>query len=273
MVKNTTAKEHNVTVHLSDNHDNYTAAYKYVCKTDNQVFHSVSHPDLSEIGSSKTKNSTKAYRDSRKRARELNDERPPENCKEKCFKPRRLSNVDVSEFLIKHDIKGGMKLFAAAKKRKDEGQKDLTNFILTKSSKVLNDIIQKTWKMQTASECLQREKKSRMDILRGKMSEGCSLGCDKLWLKCAMEVLRNNNLHPFVYAAAMRDLLLNGRGKFRNLMIIGPANCAKTFMLKPLESIYVVFSKPANNKYGWVGADSVEVIVLQDFRWSRDMIA
>ena len=150
---------------------------------------------------------------------------------------------------------------------------DLTNFILTKSSKVLNDIIQKTWKMQTASECLQREKKSRMDILRGKMSEGCSLGCDKPWLKCAMEVLRNNNLHPFVYAAAIRDLLLNGRGKFRNLMIIGPANCGKTFMLKPLESIYVVFSKPANDKYGWVGADSVEVIVLQDFRWSRDMIA
>ena len=44
-------------------------------------------------------------------------------------------------------------------------------------------------------------------------------------------------------------------------------------MLKPLESIDVVFSKPANNKYGWVGADSVKVIVLQDFRWSRDMIA
>ena len=149
----------------------------------------------------------------------------------------------------------------------------LTNFILTKSSKVLNDIIQKTWKMQTASECLQREKKSRMDILRGKMSEGCSLGCDKLWLKCAMEVLRNNNLHPFVYAAAICDLLLNGRGKFRNLMIIGPANWGKTFMLKPLESIYVVFSKPVNDKYGWVGAALSRSLFLQDFNWSRDMIA
>ena len=164
MVKNTIAKEHNITVHLSDNHDNYIAAYKYVCKTDNQVFHSISHLDLSEIGSPKTNNSTKAYRDSRKRARELNDKSPPENCKKKCFKPRRLSNV--SEFLIKHDIKRDRELFAAAKKRKDEGQMDLTNFILTKSSKVLNDTIQKTWKMQTASECLQREKKSRMDILR-----------------------------------------------------------------------------------------------------------
>ena len=76
MVKNTIAKEHNVTVHLSDNHDNYIAAYKYVCKTDNQVFHSVSHPDLSEIGPPKTKNSNKAHRDSRKRVRELNDKSP-----------------------------------------------------------------------------------------------------------------------------------------------------------------------------------------------------
>ena len=48
---------------------------------------------------------------------------------------------------------------------------DLTNFILSKSSKVLNKVIEKTWKMQTASEYLQREKKSRMDILREKMSE------------------------------------------------------------------------------------------------------
>lgn len=87
---------------------------------------------------------------------------------------------------------------------------DLANFLLSKSSKVLNEVIEKTWKLQTASEYLHLEK-SRMDILRELWF--------KLWLKCAMEVLRNNNLHPFVYAAAIRDLLVNGRGKFRNLMI------------------------------------------------------
>lgn len=101
MVKNTIVKEHNVTVHFLDNHDNYIAAYKYVCKIDNRVFHSVSHPDLSEIGSPKTKNSTKAYRESRKRARELNEEKVQGHCKQTSSKPRRLTNVDVSEFLIK----------------------------------------------------------------------------------------------------------------------------------------------------------------------------
>ena len=54
-------------------------------------------------------------------------------------------------------------------------------------------------------------------------------------------------------------------------LIIGPANCGKTFMLKPLELIYV-FSNPANEKYAWVGADTAEIIVFQDFRWCHDSI-
>ena len=90
MVKNTIAKGHNVTVHLSDDRDNYIATYKYVCKTDNQVFHSISHPDLSEIGSPKTKNSMKAYRDSRKRACELNDESPPRAFQRKLFQAKKI---------------------------------------------------------------------------------------------------------------------------------------------------------------------------------------
>ena len=48
-IKNSIIKEHNVSVHFSDNHNNYIAAYRYVCKTDDQVFHSASLPDLSEV--------------------------------------------------------------------------------------------------------------------------------------------------------------------------------------------------------------------------------
>ena len=271
-VKNAIMKEHKITVHFSDNHDNYIAAYRYVCKTDDEVVHSLGHPHLSEVGSPKTKNATKAYRESRKRAIESDEGNVEMPIKQKRSKPRRLTNMEVSDFLVKHNIRRDTELFALAKERKDEGQMDVANFIMSKSSKVLNELIDKTWKMQTANEKLEREKKSRMDILREKLADDCSPGCNKLWLKCSLEVLRKNKVHPFVYAAAMRDLLTKGRGKFRNLMIIGPANCGKTFMFKPIASIYNSFSKPANDKYAWVGADSAEVIVLQDFRWSREMI-
>ena len=83
------------------------------------------------------------------------------------------------------------------------------------------------------------------------MGKECTTGYNKDWLKSALEVQKQNNQHPYVYAAAIRDLLITGRGKFRNIMIIGPANCGKTFMLKPLELIYDVFSNPANVCLGW----------------------
>ena len=58
-----------------------------------------------------------------------------------------------------------------------------------------------------------------------------------------------NEIHPFIFAAAVRELLKKGRGKFRNIFIHEPANTAKSFMLKPLEDIFKVFCNPANDKY------------------------
>ena len=55
-------------------------------------------------------------------------------------------------------------------------------------------------------------------------------------------------------------------------IIIGLANCGKTFLLRPLEDIFQTFSNPANDKYGWVGTEKAEVILLNDFRWASDLI-
>ena len=71
----------------------------------------------------------------------------------------------------------------------------------------------------------------------------------------------------------MRELLTKGRGKFRNILIVGPANCGKTFLLSPLQKIFNTFSNPANGKYAWLGAQKAEIIFLNDFRWSQEMIA
>ena len=68
-IKNAVMKEYNAVLNFSDNHDNYIAAYKYVCKTDNQVAHSTNHPDLSDVGPPKTEKSTKACREKRKSTR------------------------------------------------------------------------------------------------------------------------------------------------------------------------------------------------------------
>ena len=57
------------------------------------------------------------------------------------------------------------------------------------------------------------------------------------------------------------------------MLIVGPANSAKTFLLTPLTKFFENFSNPANDKYVWLGAESAEIIFLIDFRWVPEMIA
>ena len=126
--------------------------------------------------------------------------------------------------------------------------------------------------MKGASSTLEREKTSRMDLIRKAASVECATACEGRWLECAQEVLVKNKVHPIVFAAALRELLLLGRGKYRNIIIVGPTNCGKTFLLKPLELIFATFLNSAADKYAWVGADKAEIILLNDFRWSKELI-
>ena len=56
-------------------------------------------------------------------------------------------------------------------------------------------------------------------------------------------------------------------------MIVGFVNCAKTFLLKPLQTMFQAFSNPSNDKYAWTGAEDAEVIFLNNFRWTSEMVA
>ena len=71
-------------------------------------------------------------------------------------------------------------------------------------------------------------------------------------------------INQYVYADAIRDLLINGRAKFRNVMITGPTKCGKNFILKPLKIIYNAFSDPASDKYAQDRVDKEEQVILQD---------
>lgn len=129
--------------------------------------------------------------------------------------------------------------------------------------------------MKKAPTKLERENISRIKEIQKVLQSDCVPGSNKHWLECALEVLQLNNINPLVYASSMRDSLVNGRGKFRNMILVGPANCAKTFMFKPIKSIFrdKLFENPSNDKFGWLGADKASVILLQDFRWKKDSIA
>ena len=142
---------------------------------------------------------------------------------------------------------------------------------MLKKKMALSDLFASTKRLEAASEPIQRASMSSMDLIE-KAYQKNDCVCQGQWLTCANQVLVSNGVHPYVFADRVRTLLSKGRGKLRNVIIVGPANCGKTFLLRPLGIIFKTFSNPANDKYGWVGADKAEVIFLNDFRWSSELI-
>ena len=76
-----------------------------------------------------------------------------------------------------------------------------------------------------------------------------------------------------MFAAALRDLLTNGRAKDRNIVICGPANSGKTTILNPITTIFDAFTNPSSSKYAFAVAEETEVIFINGLRWSPDMIS
>ena len=271
-VKDNMMKNHGVVVNFSNGHDNYYTAYKYVRKKDQEVYLSPGHPNLAEVGSPRTSKCVRVYRSA---SRKRSSSTPVSNNSEQAKRPRnikRISNLEVSEFIAANQVKDFTQLLALAEAQKNEGKKELANFICNRSNKAVEELIKNTWLMKNAQAKIDRVKKSRMQLIREAYSSDCVAGCDTQWINCARGVLRNNNIHPIVFGSAIKDLLMKGRGKFRNVMLVGCANSGKSFLLNPLCALFKTFVNPAVDKYAWLGAEEHEVIYLNDFRWSSALI-
>ena len=160
-----------------------------------------------------------------------------------------------------------------AKKKEQAGEPDLWSFIITKPKRTLQELIERTWTMHKASESVSRDKLSRMQVIQKTLETECIEGCSGTWLKHAREVLRQNNINVYVFGSAIWKVLTVGRQKNANILLHGPTNCGKSFLLNPLKLIYKTFCNPATGRYAWVGLDNAEVAYLNDFRWSSEIIA
>lgn len=272
-VKERIQKNHNISVHFSDSHDYYLSAYRYLCKEDEDVAHSADHPNLTDAKSPATKKSILANKRKSSTTTNTPAAAGTTNTGGKAKKRLRLSNQDTAMFVRNNNIKNYTALLSAAEERRKEGLNDLSDFVFNRPEKHIRELIDKSWKMAEAPEKSLQEKRDRMDILiKFKNESQCVCGGE--WLVCAKEVLSLNDIPELEFRTAVHKSLRLGRGKFRNVIAVGPSNCGKTFMFKPLTNIYGddVFENPANHKFGWVGADKATIIMLQDFRWSKDLV-
>ena len=90
------------------------------------------------------------------------------------------------------------------------------------------------WEMEKASEVLERNKLTRLQILEKCLEGPCTAECNGQWIQCAKQLLRWNHMPIEVFTEAVRNLIEQGRGKCRNILIKGPVNTGKTFSLNPL---------------------------------------
>ena len=70
--------------------------------------------------------------------------------------------------------------------------------------------------MEEAAKVLCRAKTSRVEILRKAAEEDSTQQYEGMCLRPVYEVITNNNLHPYVFPVALRDLIEHEQGKFRN---------------------------------------------------------
>ena len=89
----------------------------------------------------------------------------------------------------------------------------------------------------------------------------------------AEKLIHRNGIDLLVFATACSMLLEKGRGKYRNILLTGPANCGKTFIPNPLNVVYKTFSNPASTSFAWIGVENCEILFLNDFRWSSQILA
>ena len=148
-----------VAVHFSENEGGYYSAYRYVCKLDHEVFHSDSHPNMTEAGSSGTKKAIHGYPKRRRcHAQQkiensnltvTNEEEPTTSKKKIC---RRLTVTEVSDFCIENSVKNRTQLLPAAEEQKRHGKLDLATVILNGIKKVICEIIETACEMKHADE-------------------------------------------------------------------------------------------------------------------------
>ena len=276
--------EYSISVHFSNLHYNYYSAWKYTTKKDSNFLESDNHPDLSDLKAPKTDTASSSRKKSSSES-DNDSNSDPESASEDCqiasddsraFKgkkrKKRMSSFDLSEIIIRKGIKTRTELLAYASQQKSQGKYDIAEFIVNRGPRVVAEVLTTAWEMNTAQEKLDCAKKPCIEIPEEASQGECAAGCNGQWLTCATEVLEQNGIRKESFTTAIKDLLQNGRSKFRNVMICGPANSGKTFLLNPLTCVYETFCNPACTSFAWVGAEEAECIFLNDFRWSKQII-
>ena len=248
---------------FSDLHNTYYSAYRYVTKEDPPPCHSHNRPDLS----------TRPRTENAIAARKRKSGQSTMKGKKKNRRERGLTVYEVSQVIEKKNITKRAELVCLAVEQKREGNTRLAESIANRGAKAVDEALSVGKEFREAEAKAIRAKKTRIEILQEAKGSTCVHQCEGEWLEAALELMRLNRIDVSAFCTAIYNALQNGRGKYQNIFVYGPANSGKTFILSPLKFIYHAFCNPATGTFAWLGVDEAGAILLNDFRWNPAIIA
>ena len=131
-------------------------------------------------------------------------------------------------------------------------KRDLLEFILELSDKRRSVLLKIAWRKHNEVNEDSRLKTTALAIL---MEQSSASDCvyDHQYRQSSAEILDNNSIDKAEFKEVVTKVLSDGRGKGNNIMLIGPANCGKTFILSQLTEILKWFVSPTSGIFAWVG--------------------
>ena len=262
--------KYDVVVNFSTSSDMYIGAYRYVTKMDKcPIIKNVlrKHPNLDLI--SHTYNQAVMANNTfcnNKRKAMLASAGQGSSTSRNENKPKRLKKGDVAMFVVKNAIHDEISLIKVATERRDLGDRVLYDYLIALRRGQREELVTEAWRFENAEKLIAMENVDILQTLNQHAEEGCR--CNGLWLTCAKDVLERNGISYSSFATAVLTSFEKGRQKHVNIMLVGPANCGKTFLFKPvLKLLPNVFMNPASSTFGWMGVEKANLILLNDLRW------
>ena len=195
------------------------SSYRCVCKCDQEVAHSENHPPgILTAASPKTKKSIAGFHAACVTKRMFTE---GESSCGVVKKQKSLNNLDLAEFIRERGIR------SYAEEQRAAGQINIAEFVFKWNEKILCQFVTKTWQIESAKEKPATRKVSQIDTVKTHLTSDCFEGFSGQWLQRAKEVLLLNGIDTFQFVNSIKDLLIHGRGKNRNLRITGPSSCEK----------------------------------------------
>ena len=187
------------------------------------------------------------------------------NCRSDSIK---LDIMKGSQILcVKNNVHTENDAMRIATERRDAGDRALYDFLIGMNRRNRTELVQDAWRFEKAQQHAAEENCDRIQKLRDALLDDCK--CGGMWMTLAKDILSKNSIDHTAFATALALSLKIGRHKNHNIMIHGPGDCGKTFILKPIAEILpLVFKNPAGSYYAWPKAEKSNMIFLNDLRWA-----